>query len=144
MTANPANDFVDSPPELEVGRQLARHGLMVAPALIVVSGLIWGLAGAASAAFGIGLVLVNFLIAAALLAWAARISLTMVMAAALGGFVIRMALVLAAIYLVKDRSWVEFAPLAITILVTHLGLLIWETRYVSASLAFPGLKPKGA
>ena len=24
---------------------------------------------------------------------------------------------------------------------THLGLLIWETRHVSASLAFPGLKP---
>ena len=26
-------------------------------------------------------------------------------------------------------------------LVTHLGLLFWELRYVSASLAFPGLKP---
>jgi hypothetical protein len=23
-----------------------------------------------------------------------------------------------------------------------LGLLIWETRHVSASLAYPGLKPK--
>ena len=31
--------------------------------------------------------------------------------------------------------------LAILILVTHLGLLFWELRYVSASLAFPGLKP---
>jgi hypothetical protein len=30
--------------------------------------------------------------------------------------------------------------------VASLGLLFWETRYVSASLAFPGLKPtsKGA
>ena len=37
-------------------------------------------------------------------------------------------------------------PLAVTILVTHLGLLFWETRYVSPSLAYPGLKPpqKGA
>jgi len=33
-------------------------------------------------------------------------------------------------------------PLALTIGVTHLGLLIWETRYVSASLAYPGLKPR--
>ena len=31
--------------------------------------------------------------------------------------------------------------LGITVLVTHLGLLFWELRYVSASLAFPGLKP---
>ena len=31
--------------------------------------------------------------------------------------------------------------LAILMLVTHLGLLFWELRYVSASLAFPGLKP---
>ena len=29
-------------------------------------------------------------------------------------------------------------------IVTHLGLLFWETRYVSASLAFPGLKPTTA
>ena len=28
-----------------------------------------------------------------------------------------------------------------SIIVTHLGLLLWETKYVSASLAFPGLKP---
>ena len=33
------------------------------------------------------------------------------------------------------------SPAAILILVTHLGLLFWELRYVSASLAFPGLKP---
>jgi hypothetical protein len=35
-------------------------------------------------------------------------------------------------------------PLALTILVTHLGLLAWETRYVSATLAYPGLKPRTA
>ena len=27
------------------------------------------------------------------------------------------------------------------LIVTHLGLLFWETRFVSATLAFPGLKP---
>ena len=44
-------------------------------------------------------------------------------------------------WLVKDLPWVEMVPLAITLLVTHLGLLLWETRYVSLSLAYPGLKP---
>ena len=42
-------------------------------------------------------------------------------------------------------SWAGPVPLGLTVVVTHLGLLIWETRYVSASLAFPVLKPrKGA
>ena len=31
--------------------------------------------------------------------------------------------------------------LGVTILVTQLGLLWWETRHVSLSLAYPGLKP---
>jgi len=33
-------------------------------------------------------------------------------------------------------------PLGLTIIFAHLGLLFWELRYVSLSLAFPGLKPK--
>jgi len=32
--------------------------------------------------------------------------------------------------------------LLFTVLITHIGLLIWETRYVSMSLAYPGLKPR--
>jgi hypothetical protein len=32
-------------------------------------------------------------------------------------------------------------PLGITLVATHVGLLFWESRYVSLSLAFPGLKP---
>jgi len=31
--------------------------------------------------------------------------------------------------------------LGITLIVAHLGLLFWEMRYVSLSLAHPGLKP---
>ena len=42
---------------------------------------------------------------------------------------------------VKDAGWVNLWPLGLSLIITHLGLLIWETRYVSASLAFPGLKP---
>ena len=59
-----------------------------------------------------------------------------------GGFILRMGLVVAAVLLVKDTAWVSLPALCLTILVTHLGLLIWETRYVSASLAFPALKPQ--
>ena len=88
----------------------------------------------------------NLVLSALLLGWAARISPYVLMATALGGFILRMVLVGVALYTVKDRSWVDLPVLAVTVLVTHLGMLFWETRYVSASLAFPSLKPhrKGA
>jgi len=52
-----------------------------------------------------------------------------------------LALVTVAVLAVKDLAWVELVPLGLTIVVSHLGLLFWETSRVSASLAFPGLKP---
>ena len=64
------------------------------------------------------------------------------MGVALFGFLIRLALV------VRRRPARARPGLGrptcrsgVTLVVAHLGLLFWETRYVSASLAFPGLKP---
>jgi hypothetical protein len=136
---------VEGSPELEIVGDMVRRALPVAPVLLLVCGLIWGVDGALSSAYGLALVLLNFLVAAALLSWAARVSPTMLMAATLGGFLVRMCLIVAAVLLVRHASWAVMAPLLGTILVTHIGLLMWETRYVSMSLAYPGLKPrKGA
>ena len=79
----------------------------------------------------------------ALLTWAARISLGLLMAMALGGYLVRLGLLFVAVMAVRNQAWVEWVPLGLTILATHLGLLCWELKYVSASLAFPGLKPTG-
>jgi hypothetical protein len=45
------------------------------------------------------------------------------------------------VLLVRDAGWVEPLALGLTLVVAHLGLLFWELRYVSISLAHPGLKP---
>ena len=131
------------PVERQVVADMVRRSLPVLPVMVVLAGLGWGFAGAASAAFAIGLVLVNFLFSAVLLETAARISLPLLMVAAVGGFVVRLAMITAAVLLVKDQSWVHLVPLSLTLIVTHLGLLVWESRHVSASLAFPALKPAG-
>jgi hypothetical protein len=127
--------------EQEVVGDMIRRGLPVLPVVVLVAGLIWGVHGALSAAFAVGLVLVNFVVAATLLAWAARIALALLMVAALGGFVLRLALITVAVLAVKDQAWVEMVPLGLTLVVTHLGLLTWEARHVSMSLAYPGVKP---
>jgi hypothetical protein len=97
--------------------------------------------GVSSVAFAVGLVLINFLLASALVAVTAPISLALMMGAILFGYLLRLGLIAIAILLVKDADWVNLSALGITIIVTHLGLLFWEMKYVAASLAFPGLRP---
>lgn len=127
--------------EQQVAFDMIRRGLPAVPVLVVLAGLPWGVAGSLSAAFAIVLVLGNFALAAVMLSMAARISLAVLMVAALGGYVVRLAVITAAVLLVKDQDWVAMMPLGLTLIIAHLGLLFWETRYVSLSLAFPGLKP---
>lgn len=124
-----------------VARDLVRRGVLAAPAAVAIGGLLSGVAGALSVAFALALVLANFWLSAALLAWAARTSYAMVMGVALFGFLVRLALVGAAVYAVRDQEWVAELPLGLALVAGHLGLLLWEARSVSASLAFPALKP---
>lgn len=128
-------------PEVAVSTDMIKRGLIVAPLLIAVCGVIWGMDGVWSSAYGIAIVLANFALAAASIAMAARISLGLMMAATLFGYIIRLALIFLAVWLVKDAAWISFPALGSTIIITHLGLLFWEMKYVALSLAHPGLKP---
>lgn len=133
------------PPAPEVERELAfdmlKRGVWFMPTILLLATIVWGTQGASSAAVAIALVVVNLVLAALALSWAAKVSLTAIMAVSLGGFAVRMGLVTAVLFAVRDATWIDMTALGITVLVTHLGLLFWELRYVSASLAFPGLKP---
>jgi len=141
MTADAISIRVDGPaPEADVARDLARRAIPLVPVALVF-GLAWGIDGALSAAFGLGLVVVNFLLAAALIGAGARVSPTLLVVAIMGGYLLRLVLVFGAVLLVKDASWMELWPMGLTLVTAHLGLLWWETRFVSASLAYPGLKP---
>jgi hypothetical protein len=128
-------------PEVQISRDLIRRGLIVAPVIIAVCGLIWGGDGAWSAAYGIAIVLVNFALSAALIASSVRISLHWLMGATLFGYIIRLGLIFLAVWVVKDAGWISLPALGATIIVTHLGLLVWELKYVAISLAYPTFKP---
>jgi hypothetical protein len=128
--------------ERQVAADLIRRALPVAPVVLLAAGLGWGLNGTASAAYALALVLANFAASAAILAWAARTSLNLLLVVALVGYVGRLALITVAVLAISGLSWFSPIPLCATLVLAHLGLLIWETRYVSASLAYPGLKPR--
>ena len=63
------------------------------------------------------------------------------MGGVLFGYLARLGLIFVAVLLVRDAAWISLPALGTTIIVTHLGLLVWELKYVALSLAHPGLKP---
>jgi hypothetical protein len=127
--------------EREVALDIVKHGVMIAPVVVLVCGLIRGWDGASSAAVALGIVLVNFLAAAAIMTRAAKSGPTAIGAAALGGYVLRLAVILVALVLLRHQPWIDLPTLGFVIVGTHLGLLVWEMKYVSLTLAAPGLKP---
>lgn len=128
-------------PEVAVSTDMVKRGLIAAPVLIAICAVVWGLDGAWSSAYGIAIVLLNFTLAAALISLSARISLGMMMGAILFGYLLRLGLIFLAVLVVKDAGWISLPALGATIIVTHLGLLLWEMKYLAISLANPGLKP---
>ena len=142
VSDRPADDAV----ETQLALDMLKHAVPFVPVIVLLSWLAWGSRGAWSALLAVAVVVVNLLLSSISLAWAARVSPTALMGAALGGFLVRMMLVTIVVVAVKGSAWVDLTALAVAILVTHLTLLIWETRYVGATLAYPGLKPpqKGA
>jgi hypothetical protein len=136
---------VDAQPQVErdIALDLVKHGLLLAPVVVLVAGLVSGWDGTASAAIALGIVCLNFTLAALSVGWAAKISPVMVGGVALGGYVVRLGLILVALVLLRHVSWIVLPWLGFTLVGTHLVLLFWEMRYVSMSLAAPGLRPRG-
>ena len=128
-------------PESDIARHLARRAVLVAPVFLLVGVLGWGLDGLLSSALALVLVAVNFRLGAAIITRAAQISINALYGAVLGGYVVRLALMTAVVLIVKAVGLLATVPFAITLLVTHLGLLAWESRHVAMTLAAPGLRP---
>ncbi len=131
-------------PEREIAQDIIRRGLIGGPVLVGVCAGVWGFDGLWSSAYSLGLILANFWLAAALITWSVRISPNILLASVLGGYFVRLGLLTGAYFLVRNTGWFEVLPFVITLVAAHIVLLVWETRYVSMSLAYPGLKPQGA
>lgn len=141
VTGSTAPSPLEAPPvERMIVRDMLRRGW---PALLVLVGVggLWGADGALSAGLGVAAAVANAALAAAMVSSAARVSLAMLYAAALGGYLVRLALLTVAVLVVVQQGWVEVVPLSAALVITHLGLFVWEARFVSTQLAFPGLKP---
>ncbi len=146
MTQQPnvVSETTQQAPERAMAVDMLRRGVIGGPVLLGICAGIWGWAGLWSSGYALGLILFNFWLAASLITWSLRISPTMLMAGVMGGYFIRLGILTCAYFLVRNIGWFEVLPFVITLIAAHIVLLVWETRYVSMSLAYPGLKPQGA
>ena len=127
--------------EGEVARDLVKRVLIVSPLVLLVAALWAGGEGVVSAAIGLALVAANFLVAARAISFTAQRSPGAVMGVVMASYLVRMAVLFGIALLLGELSWIDLPVLVVTIAVVHLALLAWETRFVSLSLAAPGLKP---
>lgn len=122
-------------PSVAIESTLARHtvarAVYVAPVLV---GIFWfgrGWDGAWSAAIGVGLVVVNFLLAGAILSISAKISLAVYHAAALFGFFLRLGLMVLTVLLIAQFLAIDRIAFGVSAVAAYLVLLSWEAVAVS-------------
>jgi hypothetical protein len=127
--------------EGQVAGDLVRRVLIVSPAVLLVAGLVSGVDGVLSAAIGLVLVSLNFLVSAKLITYTARRSPGAVMGVVLGGYIVRLGVLFGIALALDTVSWIDIGVLLLTVAVVHLALLTWESRHVSLTLGYPGLKP---
>ena len=123
------------PGSVPVESILARHTVMraiyVGPLLIAVFWLTRGWDGAWSAALGVGIVVVNFLLAGAMLSISAKISLAVYHAAALFGFFLRLGLVVLTVLLLAQVLPIDRIAFGISAVAAYVVLLAWEAVAIS-------------
>lgn len=141
--ATPFSPMSDPGPavELELVRDMTKRALWITPAVLLLSFLIWRVPGVLSTGLALSIVVLNFVMAAWMNGRAAKISFALLGGVAMFGFILRLSIVFVAFWLTKGSDWMRVVPFGLTVVIAHLGLLFWEMKYVSATLAFPGLKP---
>lgn len=129
MTAD--GPLTGPPVEVVLARHTVRRAVYVGPVLVSIFAAARGWDGALASVLGLAVVVVNFLLAGAILAVAARISLAMYHAAALFGFFLRLALVAVTMLAIVRVVAIDRAAFGITAVVAYMVLLAWEAVAVA-------------
>lgn len=128
--------IVDEPvdPEREMVRRVAPWGLPAALVALLIGAPAGGWGTGASAPLGVALVVLNFVAAGLSLARAARVSLTAYAWVVMGGFVVRLGVILGVMAALNRLSF--FSPLAfgLGVVPSLLALLALEMRLYARGL----------
>ena len=109
-------------------------GAAILPVAVAAGAAAGGTGGALSAGLAIAVVGLNFAAHGLSLAWAAGVSITAVQVVALGGFVVRMGVIVGLLFALDRLAW--FSPLVfgLAAVAATVALLVYEARLALGGL----------
>jgi ATP synthase protein I len=117
---------------VEPERELVRRASPFIPAAALVAFAVAALLGGRnagwSAAIAVAVVAANIVASALSIAWAARISPTLVFAVAMGGFFVRMVVIVIVLVGLNTLSWFSPTAFALSVVPATIVLLVFEGR----------------
>ncbi len=121
-------------PERELIRRISPFALPVAAVAFAAGTLLDGPAAGWSAAIGIVVVYLNFLAHGSSLAWAAGISPVVLYAVGLGGFILRLAVIVVVIMLLEQFAWFSVTAFVAALVPATIVLLGVEMKLLSGRM----------
>ena len=121
-------------PERELMRRIVPFALPASAVAFAAGYLADGAGAAWSAVIAIALVTANFVANAGSLAWAASISPAMIAMVALGGFVLRLGIIVAVIVLLQQLAWFSLAAFLAALVPATVALLVVEMKLLSGRM----------
>jgi hypothetical protein len=123
---------------VEPERELVRRALPFAPiagfVAFGVGALVAGADAGWSSLIGVAVVAANFVAYGLSVAWAARISPTILMAVGLGGFIVRLGVIVAILAGLTTLSWFSALAFLASVVPTTILLLVFEMKTISGRL----------
>ena len=115
-----------APVESIIARHTVRRAVLIGPLVVAAAWLLGDAAAALAGAIGVAVVVGNFLLAGEILSRAARVSMKAYHAAALLGFVVRLALITVTMLLIASVFEIDRPAMGISAVVAYMTLLTWE------------------
>ena len=121
-------------PERELIRRISPFALPVALAAFALGTLLDGIDAGWSAAIAIAVVYLNFVAHGSSLALAATISPTVLYAVGLGGFLVRLGVIVAVIALLQQTDWFSIVAFIVALIPSTVALLVVEMKLLSGRM----------
>ena len=121
-------------PERELIRRVSPFAVPVALAAFALGTLLDGIDAGWSAAIAIAVVYLNFVAHGSSLALAATISPTVLYAVGLGGFLVRLGVIVAVIALLQQTDWFSIVAFIVALIPSTVALLVVEMKLLSGRM----------
>jgi hypothetical protein len=121
-------------PERELIRRIVPFAFPAAALAFVIGSLADGSDAGWSAAIGIAIVTANFVVHGISLSWAAAISPILLYAVGLGGFIMRLGIIVAIIALLDQTSWFSVVAFIAAVVPSTIVLLGVEMKLLSGRM----------